>query len=92
LHDWPDAECVKILKNVAGAMERKSRVILAEIIVPPTGADLETGWMDPVMMSVGGAERNKKHWEKLFEASGLRLEDLVTIDGTDHGAIQAVLA
>lgn len=93
LHDWPDHLCIEILKNTATAMEPgKSRVIIAEIVVPPVGADLETGWMDLVMMTVTGAERSAKHWEELLNAAGLKLEKIYTAPGTNHGAVQAVLA
>lgn len=34
LHDWPDAECVKILKNQADAMSDDSIILIAEMVVP----------------------------------------------------------
>jgi hypothetical protein len=93
LHDWPDHLCVDILKNIANAMEPgKSRLVIAEIVVPPTGGDSETGWMDLVLMTVTGVERSAKDWEELLSAAGLKLEKIYTSPGTNHGAIQAVLA
>ncbi|OKL62580.1 hypothetical protein UA08_02970 [Talaromyces atroroseus] len=93
LHDWPDHLCVGILKNIANAMEPgKSRLVIAEIVVPPTGGDSETGWMDLVLMTVTGVERSAKDWEELLNAAGLKLEKIYTSPGTNHGAVQAVLA
>ncbi|THC96204.1 hypothetical protein EYZ11_004323 [Aspergillus tanneri] len=58
LNDWPDHLCVDILKNIANAMEPgRSRLVIAEIVVPPTGGDSKTGWMDLVLMTVTGVER-----------------------------------
>lgn len=96
LHDWPNHLCVSILKNIANianAMEPgKSRLIIAEIVVPSTGGDSETGWMDLVLMTVTGVERSAKDWEQLLSAAGLKLEKIHTSPGTNHGGVQAVLA
>ncbi|KAL7940962.1 O-methyltransferase domain-containing protein [Trichoderma barbatum] len=93
LHDWPDHRCVEILKNIANAMESgKSRLVIAEIVVPPTGGDSETGWMDLVLMTVTGVERSARDWEELLSLAGLKLEKIYKSPGTNHGAVQAVLA
>ncbi|KAA1465903.1 S-adenosyl-L-methionine-dependent methyltransferase [Dentipellis sp. KUC8613] len=36
LHDWPDADCVKILKNIRKAMGPNSRLLINEFILQPT--------------------------------------------------------
>jgi len=33
--DWPDAECVRILKNIAVSMHAKSRLLINEMLVEP---------------------------------------------------------
>lgn len=38
LHDWSDAYAKKILKNVMEAMAEDSRLIIADAVMPPTGA------------------------------------------------------
>ncbi|KAL1966228.1 hypothetical protein VTN77DRAFT_4780 [Rasamsonia byssochlamydoides] len=92
LHDWPDHICIDILRNTATAMEPgKSRIVIAENIVPPVGADMETAWMDLVVMTVSSAERTEKDWQQLLDAAGLRLEKTYTAPGTNYGAVQAVL-
>jgi len=46
LVDWPDAECVKILQNVAVSMSSKSRLLINEMVVEPLhrkGSTYEVG-------------------------------------------------
>ncbi|KAJ5422999.1 hypothetical protein N7445_011107 [Penicillium cf. griseofulvum] len=33
LHDWPDAECIQILKSLASAMTSDSRVLIGEMVI-----------------------------------------------------------
>jgi len=59
------------LKNIAAAMGPKSRLLIAEIIVPAqtdVGEDLEAYWMDMVMLAIGGKERSEKDFVALFDA------------------------
>ncbi|KAL1986946.1 hypothetical protein VTN96DRAFT_5363 [Rasamsonia emersonii] len=92
LHNWPDHICVEILKNTAVAMEPgKSRIVIAEFVVPPVGASMETASTDLVMMTMTGAQRTEKQWQQLLDAAGLKLEKTYTAPGTDYGAVQAVL-
>lgn len=70
----------------------KSRLIIAEIVVPSTGGDSETGWMDLVLMTVTSVERSAKDWERLLSAAGLKLEKIYTSSDTNHGGVQAMVA
>ncbi|XRM40486.1 hypothetical protein ABZX51_003804 [Aspergillus tubingensis] len=38
LHDWPDQEAVQILRNILPALEPKSRIFIADIVLPETGS------------------------------------------------------
>jgi hypothetical protein len=92
LHDWPDTDCIRILKNISTAMTPGvSRLLISEIVLPDTGADVESGWMDMTMMSVSGAERTKAHWSRLLEESGFQLKKTYHAPGTNYGAIEAYL-
>jgi hypothetical protein len=37
LHDWPDKDCVKILKALVPALKHGSRLVICEAIMPPRG-------------------------------------------------------
>ena len=92
LHDWPDSECVSILKQIAGAMEPNiSRLLISEIVVPETGADVEAGWMDMTMITCAGRERTVSDWNKLLDLSGLKLGKVYHAPGTNYAVVEANL-
>ena len=74
LHDWPDNECIMILKHIAGSMEPgKSRLLISEIVMPVGPMDIQTAWSDINMLVFGGMERSEKQWKALFDKSGFTL-------------------
>ncbi|TEY83831.1 hypothetical protein BOTCAL_0024g00400 [Botryotinia calthae] len=93
LHDWPDVDCVRILKVIADAMAPEiSRLVISEIVLPTIAADVEAGWMDLTMMTVSGRERTEKQWVNLLTLSGLKLRKIHHGSGTSYAAVEAVLA
>jgi hypothetical protein len=77
LHDWDDAQCVKILRNCAAAMRPGGRVVLVEMVIPDDGRPSLAQLMDVNMLvMLPGQERTRSEYAKLFEAAGLRLERL----------------
>ncbi|PYH89194.1 O-methyltransferase [Aspergillus ellipticus CBS 707.79] len=82
LHDWPDAEVVRILTHLARAMDReKSRILITETIIPEVKATPTNAYMDLTMMTFGGRERTVKHFAGLFERAGLTLEGVWRLEG-----------
>jgi hypothetical protein len=79
LHDWPDASCVKILKNVVPAMKSGSRIILMEGVlaevgqVPNSVAKLGTALDLQMMAALNARERKAEDWKALFKAADERL-------------------
>ncbi|KAI9800584.1 MAG: hypothetical protein M1833_003242 [Piccolia ochrophora] len=75
MHNWPDAECRKILQNIVPAMAPDSRVLIAEMVVPDNveSVDLTVYWMDLTMLLMGGKERTEKDWSALLDSAGLKL-------------------
>lgn len=72
LHDWNDDECVKILKNVRGAMDPKGRVVVVELLIgdhpgPAPLMDLN------MLVMLTGRERTADEFGALFAKAGLRL-------------------
>ncbi|KFY27653.1 hypothetical protein V491_00808 [Pseudogymnoascus sp. VKM F-3775] len=93
LHDWSDTDRVRILKNTASAMTPGvSRLLISEIVLPATGADVEAMWMDMTMLSVSGSERDKGNWSRLLAEAGLKMERTYHALGTNYGAVEAYLA
>ncbi|KIX03206.1 uncharacterized protein Z518_06758 [Rhinocladiella mackenziei CBS 650.93] len=76
-HDWGDADCLKILKNLAVAMNSNSRILIDEVILPDVNAHWQAAVGDISMgIMIGGKERTKRQWEALIAQSGLRLSHI----------------
>lgn len=51
-----------------------SRLLIAELVIPAkteVGEDMSPYWMDMVMISIGGKERNLKEFKELLDSVGL---------------------
>ncbi|KEF63069.1 uncharacterized protein A1O9_01045 [Exophiala aquamarina CBS 119918] len=74
LHDWPDAECVKILQNLASALRSDSHILIDEIVLPDVNAHWQATMRDVTMnLMFGGKERTRSQWTSLAEQAGLRV-------------------
>ena len=76
LHDWSDAEAVKILRNLAGAMKKGySKVLILENIISEGAVPLATAGLDMLLMvGLSAGERTEEQWRALIEDSGLTLK------------------
>jgi hypothetical protein len=89
LHDWPDADCLVILQNLAAAMTPDvSRLLISEIVMPRGRVDIQAAWSDVNMLTFGGVERTQKQWTDLLDTAGLRI---VQVHGEDGGCWFRVL-
>ena len=90
LHDWNDADCIKILKNVRAGMAGGARVLLIEMILPEQPVGGPAAWMDlNMMVALGGRERTASAYQQLLISAGL---DTVRVIYTPspYGIIEAV--
>ncbi|HSL98675.1 MAG TPA: methyltransferase [Candidatus Limnocylindria bacterium] len=81
IHDWNDGQAIAILRNCRDAMRSGGRVLVVETVIPSGNEPCFGKWLDLMMLVVGGRERTKEQYEKLFSAAGLRLTRIVP---TDH--------
>ena len=81
LHGFDDDSCVKILSNLARACGRTgARIALMELVIAEVGADLSAATFDMQMfMGTRGRERTLVEWSRLFDQSGLVLEEQVDL-------------
>ncbi|KAK1260700.1 hypothetical protein QJS04_geneDACA018056 [Acorus gramineus] len=79
LHDWDDEDCIKILKKCKEAIPaEKGKVVVVDIVMDveeeeATGHDFTSarlGMDMDMLVTVGGRERAKAEWERLFKAAG----------------------
>jgi len=91
LHDWGDADCVRILRTLRSAAPVDARLLAIEQIVGPANEDPEPKLADlNMLLAPGGQERTREEFAELFATGGWRLVDA-------HGAgarhiIEGVLA
>ncbi|KAI9696501.1 MAG: hypothetical protein M1820_008129 [Bogoriella megaspora] len=86
LHNWPDANCVQILKNQIPALKEGARIVINEIGLPETGAlplslekrrrqVFEFCTTDLNMLALfGSRERNADDWKKIVKEADERFE------------------
>ena len=92
MHNWPDEDCRKIIRNLAQVMVKGySRLLLSDDIVPETNCSLRTLGKDIGMLSLhSGSQRSEKQWTALLEPVGLRIEKFWYF-AKGEGLIEAVL-
>lgn len=81
LHGFDDDGAAKVLRNLAAAIgESGARGALLEMVMPERGASLAAASFDMQMfMGTRGRERTAGEWRRLFDGSGLRLEEEVDL-------------
>jgi hypothetical protein len=92
LHDWSDADCVRILATCRAAMPADGRVVVVERRLPedaelaagdPDGLSNVMGDLTMLAMFGGGSgqERTIREYEALFAAAGLEREETLSLPG-----------
>mmetsp|Transcript_24179 Transcript_24179/g.37983 ORF Transcript_24179/g.37983 Transcript_24179/m.37983 type:complete len:203 (+) Transcript_24179:908-1516(+) len=97
LHDWGDADSIKILKNIADSMDSGERILIGDCAIDTAGSSMETGkvLMDINMMSVntlGARERTVEEFSSLLQAAGLKFGRHVPLRGTLISVIEGFKA
>ncbi|CAI7629447.1 unnamed protein product [Penicillium glandicola] len=91
-HDWPDVpESKQILENTAASMDRHSRILIHDIIVPEVGATMSHAWQDISLLAIGGIERTEKNFARLLDSAGLELVKVWSKSGDMLGIVEARL-
>jgi hypothetical protein len=82
LHNWDDASCATILRNVCARLAPGGRVIAIDTVLPPLGdvADVPSKLLDlNMMLLLPGKERTRVEWEALYRAAGLAITALIPV-------------
>lgn len=78
IHDWADAEAIKILSAIRRDMPLHARVLIIETVVPPGPEPHLSKELDIVMLALpGGMERTQEEYTGLAAKCGLRFERMV---------------
>jgi hypothetical protein len=87
LHDWDDADCIRILRNCRRAMPSDARLFVVERLVGAPNEGLAVKLSDLNMLLIpGGQERTREEFTALFEVGGFRLEEVLSTS-TDMSVI-----
>lgn len=82
LHDWGDAQCVRILENCRRAMNPNGRILAFDGIVPEGNDPDHNKVLDLVMaFMLTGRERTEAEFRALFRQAGLRVTRVVPTPG-----------
>ncbi|KAG6722533.1 hypothetical protein I3842_03G165800 [Carya illinoinensis] len=85
LHGFSDEDCIKILKNCAKAIPKKTgKIIIVEHVLEPNGNGPfdETGLVFDLIMMIfapSGKERTELDWKKLLEEGGFPHHKIIKI-------------
>jgi hypothetical protein len=92
LHDWDDAKAGLILDNIRHAMPAGAKLLLVEYVLPE-GDGVSFGKLLDLhmMVALGGLERTKAEYRRLFAAHGFRLTRVVPTAG-DISVVEGVPA
>jgi hypothetical protein len=76
LHDWSDADCVRILANCRAALEPGGRVAIVDFVIEPGNGEEFAKLLDLEMLVItsGGRERTRTDFEGILARAGLRLD------------------
>jgi hypothetical protein len=79
LHDWNDADSIRILKSIHAAAAPGSKLLLVEAILEDGNTPQFAKLLDIEMLVVtsGGRERTLAQWQGLLESSGYRFTRVV---------------
>jgi hypothetical protein len=74
LHDWSDADCVRILKTIQAAARPGAKLLVVEAIVEDSSEPQFAKTLDIWMLAhLRGKERTRTEWQNLLSAAGFRL-------------------
>lgn len=78
IHDWPDDDAVRILRNVRDAAEVGSHLLLIEFVIPEHHREFVGNWLDlEMLLALDARERTAAEFERLFDRAGYRLRRVV---------------
>jgi len=75
IHDWPDEDALRILRNTRRAIPSDGTLVLIERVVD--SAARPAGLMDLLMLVIGGRERTEAELRSLLAAAGFSLTRII---------------
>ena len=80
IHDWNDADSVRILSAVRRAAPAGARLLVVELLIPEDVGPNSGALLDLAMMTLlGGKQRTRHEYGNLYAASGFRLDRVIAM-------------
>ncbi len=87
--NWNEDQCLTILGHCRRAMEKSSRLLLVEVVIPPGDAPHPGKRVDMIMLAIpGGQERTEAEYGVLLKKAGFRLARVVPT-ASDASVVEA---
>jgi SAM-dependent methyltransferase len=78
VHDWNDEQATRLLQNCHRALAPAGKLLLVEMVIPSDNRPSPAQAMDLNMLVIlGGQERTREQFERLFQATGFRLDRII---------------
>ncbi|WP_422824212.1 methyltransferase [Xenorhabdus thailandensis] len=79
MHDWPDEQCIRILRNCRQAMSPDGRVLIMDPVIPNGNVSHSGKEMDLLCMGIyeGGRERTEDELRQLLANADLKLNRVI---------------
>lgn len=91
LHDWNDADSLKILRNCHRVMGKDARLVVIDMLLRPANLPDPGRWSDiEMMMLLGGQERSEADFRVLLEEAGFAIAKIAPTG--DRGLNVSVIA
>lgn len=91
-HDLSDQNTIRVLKQIVPMMEKDSKILIADNIIPEGNTSGMTAVMDMMMMAIGGKERTERNFRDVVEEAGLKVDGVYRAHGqTTYAIVEASL-
>lgn len=78
IHDWPDEESVRILRNIRAAVAPGATLLLVEFVIPDHDREFIGKWTDlEMLVALAARERTVEEYRSLYEQAGFRMTRVV---------------
>ena len=78
IHDWDDESSLTILRNIRTAIAPGGKLLLFEMVLPERATSFLGFQLDlEMLVTVGGRERTRADYKKLFGQTGFRLDRVI---------------
>lgn len=82
LHDWSDADCIRILSNLQASAPKESQVVVIDMLVPedqPNQYHVAKFFDVHMAIGYGGKERTVAEMRSLAKASGFVMVEVLPV-------------